>query len=121
MRYILFIFLAVVSIGAKAQVQNIAFNKEMHDFGKLKQNVPATYTFTFTNKEKKPVLVTVATASCGCTTPVWTTTPVKPGKTGTIKVGYDAKNAGPFEKTITVTFQGNFVKEIKIKGNVAAK
>ncbi len=106
------------NITLSAQVQNVKFDKEVYDFGKIIMDKPVSVNFTFTNKEKKPVLVQQATATCGCTTPTWPTKPVMPNKVGVIKAGFNAKAVGPFEKTITVQFQGNFVKEIRIKGEV---
>ncbi len=101
-----------------AQTLNVAFDKEVFDFGKIIQDKPVTVNFTFTNNEKKPVLVEVATASCGCTTPTWPQKPVLAGKKGIVSAGFNAKAVGTFEKTITVQYQGNFRKDIKIKGEV---
>lgn len=121
MKFTIIIALTFLGVAAKAQVQNIKFDKEVHDFGTIVQNKPVNYSFSFTNADKKPVVIESATASCGCTTPDWTKTPVKPGKKGAVKAEFNAAALGTFEKIITITFHGNFVKEVKIKGNVVAK
>jgi hypothetical protein len=57
-------------------------------------------------------------ASCGCTTPEWNKEPIVAGGTDRIKVGYNAAAEGYFEKPITITYNGNQTKVIKIKGTV---
>ena len=57
-------------------------------------------------------------ASCGCTTPEWSKEAVLPGGKTTIKVGFNAASEGPFEKPITIYYNGGLVKQMTIKGNV---
>jgi hypothetical protein len=50
------------------------------------------------------LLVTNVNAGCGCTTPVWTRTPVEPGENGTISVTYNPRGrVFPFNRPVTVT------------------
>jgi hypothetical protein len=105
MKLLLAFFSLVLSsaVMAQSKVDNlIKFDKETYSFGKVNQNNPATVEFTFTNTGKAPVIIENATAECGCTTPEYPKTPVMAGKTGKIKVTYDAKNAGSFTKRVTV-------------------
>ena len=100
----------------------IKFEKDVHAFGKVKQNIPVTYEFKFTNPAKKPLIIESATAECGCTTPVYPTKPIMPGKTGTIKVTYDAKNLGSFTKKVTIKMVNvPDSKIVTINGEVVAK
>jgi hypothetical protein len=85
---------------------DIEFEKEVHDFGSIPQNVPATYTFTFKNTGKEPLIITNASASCGCTTPDWTKEPIKKGEKGYVKATYNAASPGAFNKTVTVVTNG---------------
>jgi len=97
--------LMVLSVTVFAQSNTdgiIKFESDVHAFGKVKQNIPVTYEFKFTNPAKKPLMIESAVAECGCTTPVFPPKPIMPGKTGTIKVTYDAKNLGSFTKKVTV-------------------
>jgi hypothetical protein len=57
-------------------------------------------------------------ASCGCTTPEWNKEPIAAGGTDKIKVGYNAAVEGAFEKFITITYNQNQSKQIRIKGTV---
>ncbi len=80
------------------------FTSLKHNFGKIKQSVPVSYTFLFKNISNKPLIVEVATAECGCTTPDYPKEPITKGKDGKIKVTFNAENAGTFSKKVTVKF-----------------
>lgn len=98
-----FVCFGIVAFGQTKD--DVKFTTVKHTFGKIKQNVPATYTFTFKNTStSKPLIVESATAQCGCTTPEYPKSPVGKGKTGTIKVTYNAAAMGAFTKTVTVKF-----------------
>lgn len=101
----------------------MTFTESTHDFGTVKQKVPAVYEFEFTNTGNVPLLVQDVTASCGCTTPEWPKAPVLPGKAGKIKVSYNAESAGPFNKSVFIKSNASNVEkgeryELKIKGTV---
>jgi hypothetical protein len=74
-----------------------------HDFGKIKKDVPVTYTFEVKNNGNAPLVLADVKASCGCTTADFTKTPIAPGQVGFVKAQYNAKNTGAFTKTVTVT------------------
>jgi hypothetical protein len=106
MKHLLVLALVCFSVVAFGQTKDdVKFTALKHSFGKIKQNVPATYTFTFKNTSAtKPVIIESATAQCGCTTPEYPKSPVGKGKNGTIKVTYNAAAVGAFTKTVTVKF-----------------
>ena len=113
----------IVTAGAMAQTTKpddfAKFNLDKYDFGKIKQNVPATYTFEITNKSDKPLVIENAHATCGCTTPEYQKDPILPGKTAKIKVGYNAANGGHFDKTVFVKLAGvDEEKALGITGEV---
>ena len=75
------------------------------NLGDVKQKVPTLVEFTFTNTGKKPLLLYNVTAACNCTKVEYSTAPVMPGKTGTIKVIFKADKpdeVGARTKRITV-------------------
>lgn len=84
----------------------VEFTTVKHDFGKIKKGVPATYVFHFKNIGTKPVVIEVATAECGCTTPEYPKSPIAKGKTGEIKVTYNAALSGAFTKRVNVKLAG---------------
>src|SRR5215471_4862903 len=82
----------------------VEFKTLKHSFGKIDQGKPVTTEFLFTNTSGKPVIIESAVAGCGCTKPEYPEAPVLQGKTGTIKVTYNAASPGAFTKTVTVKF-----------------
>ena len=89
-----------------------------HDFSTISQGKPVYYSFDIVNTGKTALKLDDVHASCGCTTPEWSREPIAPGATAKIRVGYNAAAEGPFEKFITVTYNSNQTKQIKIKGTV---
>lgn len=84
------------------------FEKETHDFGKIKQGEKVTYAFKFTNNGQSPLIIKDAVATCGCTKPEWPKTPINPGATGEVKVTFDsAAKMGLQDKQITITANTN--------------
>ncbi|MBS1742226.1 MAG: DUF1573 domain-containing protein [Bacteroidetes bacterium] len=105
---------------AGKKVADVAkFDSETIDLGKIKQDNPTTAVFTVTNISKEPLIIEQANPTCGCTIGDYTKEPIAPGKTGTIKATYNAKNLNAFDKHLTVKFAGvDEIKSITIKGEV---
>ncbi len=113
-------FLVAVTAGFAQGV--LKFKEETHNFGKIPQGTPVTTEFVFTNTGNAPIVISEVKPTCGCTTPDWTKTPVQPGKQGTIKATFNAAAAGPFNKSITVTSNGETpTLTLFIKGEVEKK
>ena len=107
--------------GAQTQAvpEDVLQIKDMeHDFGKIPQGKPVYYTFDIVNTGKTELKLDNVQASCGCTTPEWSKDPIAPGATAKIKVGYNAAAENYFEKLITITYNSNQSKQLKIKGTV---
>lgn len=100
----------------------ISFEKDVHDFGKIKQYGNATTEFVFTNTGNAPLIISNAKGSCGCTVPTWPREPIAPGATAVIKVKYDSKRVGPINKSVTITSNATNspTKVIRITGNISA-
>jgi hypothetical protein len=91
----------------------------LFDFGKIPQGKPVTHQFTVINHGKSTLKIENVQASCGCTTPEWEKDKVlSPGESTQIKVGYNAAAEGPFNKTITITYEQGQMKQMNIKGEV---
>ena len=90
------------------------------DFGKIPQGKPVTHVFGVMNKSKDSLKIVNVQASCGCTTPSWEKDKaIAPNGGNTqITVGYNAAAEGPFNKFITITYNGTQTKQITIKGEV---
>ena len=103
---------------ATVKEEIIELKETEFDFGKIPEGKPVTHVFTFTNIGKTPMSLDNVQASCGCTTPEWSKDAVAPGETSKITVGYNAASEGTFNKSITITYNGNQSKQINIKGEV---
>jgi hypothetical protein len=100
------------------ETQDVLQLKETeHDFAKIPQGKPVYYIFEIVNTGTQPLKLDDVHASCGCTTPEWSREPIAPGAAAQIKVGYNAAAEGPFDKAITITYNGQS-KQLKIKGTV---
>ena len=122
-KFFAFILLTAFFYSASAQTaaqapETVLFKETVYDFGKIPQGKPVYHSFEVVNKSNTPLKLDNVQASCGCTTPEWSKDPIAAGSNSVIKVGYNAAAEGPFEKFITVTYNGNSTKQIKIKGNV---
>ena len=97
----------------------IEFEKKTVDFGTLKVGDVKVVTVTYKNIGKKPLILDDVISSCDCTEVDWSKAPVMPGKTGTIKATYTAKNEGLISKRITVLSNANTDRVIlQLKGEV---
>ncbi len=98
----------------------ISLDKETHDYGTVSNGANGECVFIVKNIGTEPLLLTNAQASCGCTVPAYPKEPIAPGQTAEIRVSYDTKRVGPFQKSITISSnaQNSPVKVIYIKGTV---
>lgn len=115
--------LSVITFTAMAQSDSpkaeFKFDKETHDFGKIPQGKPVEATFEFTNTGDEPLVISEVKPTCGCTIADFTKTPVLKGKTGTIKLTFNAAVANAFSKAVTVMSNSKTpVKMLYIKGEV---
>ena len=114
-------FFSFISFGFVFQADGLKFEKSAHNFGKVKQNEPVSVEFQFTNPGAKAVIIEDVTAECGCTKPEFPPRPIAPGKGGSIKVTYDSKTMGVFNKKITVKLVNNSKPiELTITGEVVS-
>jgi len=93
----------------KAALENVttmSFDKEVHDFGKVKSGSENSCVFKVTNTGTKPLVIDRVSASCGCTTPKKPEKPIPPGKSDVIEVGFKPNGPNPdgkaTEKTVTI-------------------
>ena len=105
----------------------IEFSQKVYDFGTVKASKGmVVHEFEFTNTGDAPLMIISAKADCGCTRPKFDAAPVKPGKTGKIKVtvltegqrGYISKDIkirtnAPSAKRVTLKITGNVVPDNK--------
>ncbi|MEJ7586032.1 MAG: DUF1573 domain-containing protein [Ferruginibacter sp.] len=102
------------SVAAKA-----TWSTDSHNFGEIPKGVPVSVAFEFTNTGDGALIITHVLTSCGCTASDYSKEPIMPGKSSSIKVSFNAANAGAFSKTITVNSNEQEAgKILSIKGVV---
>lgn len=118
----------LLGVGKFAQTQTVGLNqaeltfqKEVHDYGEVKQNGNGDCEFKFTNTGTSALIISDAKGSCQCTVPEWPKTPILPGQSATIKVHYNTARVGDINKTVTLyaNIEGG-TKVVRIKGKVVA-
>lgn len=112
-------FFSAAQAQTAAPATSVLIAKEAeHNFGKIPQGKPVYYTFTIINKSTEPLKLDDVTATCGCTTPEWNKNAIAPGGSSQIKVGFNAAQAGYFQKYVTVQYNGGQTLQMTIKGTV---
>ena len=112
------IVMAPLTESTKSTPETLNLTETEFDFGKIPQGKPVNHVFEFKNTGSSSFSLDKVQASCGCTTPEWNKDIITPGATSKITIGYNAQNEGPFAKPVTITYNGNQVKQIIIKGEV---
>ncbi len=106
------------------QSARVKFDKKVHDFGDiLITSGHHTCKFIITNISKEPIVIQTIISSCGCTTPIWSKSPIMPNKSGEIEVTFlNDQGPYPFDKVLTVYITGeNRPHLLRIKGVVHDK
>ncbi|MDB4088954.1 DUF1573 domain-containing protein [Flavobacteriales bacterium] len=113
------LFLAAV-FTMTVSAQELAIDKEVHDYGTVVKGADGSCFFTITNTGTEPLTITRAKGSCGCTVPDWPREAIAPGKSAKMKVTYDTKRPGRINKSVTITSNAKNTptKVVRIKGNV---
>ena len=113
--------LAMYAQEANPNAANIAFENKTIDYGKRDKDANGEREFTCKNTGKEPLIISNCVGSCGCTVPQWPRTPIAPGATASIKVKYDTRRVGRFQKTVTVQSNASNATEVlTIKGEILA-
>ena len=64
----------------------IVFDKEIHNFGTLKDGEVISYSFLLRNKGGSPLKIVKAEKSCGCIEVRFSSDPISPGDSSTVEV-----------------------------------
>ncbi len=121
------LFATMLSATAQKQVEEekvngpkISFNTTTHEYGEIYVGSDGSYSFEFVNTGNEPLILSKPRSSCGCTVPSWPKEPILPGESNEIKVTYNTRKAGPFNKTVTIYSNAANKKNVvlRIKGKV---
>lgn len=120
MKKLFYSFVITVIAFVGLQAQEIAFEQEIIDYGDVNKGADGAKSYTFKNSGDQPLVIKLVKPACGCTVAEYPREPIAPGASGEIKVGYDTKRVGAFNKTIEVhsNAKENGRKILRIKGRV---
>ena len=125
--YILTLFITLCfsqeEITINHNAPEIEFETEIIDLGEFMQydDPSSKCEFKFKNTGKEPLIISKCKGSCGCTVPDCPKEPILPGESSIIKVNYDEKRIGSFNKSITITSNAKTTTKIlKVKGKIIA-
>jgi hypothetical protein len=85
---------------------SIVFEKEIHDFGTIREGEEVGTEFWFKNSGDAPLVISNVVAGCGCTTAYWPQQPVLPDQSDKIVVLFNSQGR-----------EGKQVKTIRILSN----
>jgi len=86
-----------------AKAPKLKFEKNVHDFGTIKQNDVVTTEFLFTNTGKQELNIRKTKANCGCTASEPEKTTLEPGESSSIKVTFNSRGRrGVQQKSVTI-------------------
>lgn len=101
------------------KLTTLTFKEKINDLGKLQIGKKLSTQFEFSNSGENMLIIKKVNTSCGCTAAKWSAGIIQPDEKGTIKIVYDAKYPGHFNKTITVFYNGkDSPVQLNIKGEV---
>lgn len=105
---------------SNADLPEIKFEEETHDFGRITQGEKVTYNFKFKNTGGANLIISSASGSCGCTIPDYPKKPILPGEEANINVVFASEGkSGIVEKSVTIVTNGEpSTRIIYIKANI---
>ena len=124
-RIILFLIVSCLSAAGFSQTPGedlgIQWELKTKDFTTVKIGTVAEFTFKVKNVSNSTLVISSAVPSCGCTASSYTTTPIKPGESGSVTASYNTEGRpGFFYKSVRVTFSNGTVSDLMITGNVSS-
>jgi hypothetical protein len=100
----------------------IVFDKEIHNFGTLKDGEIVSYSFIFRNTGESSFNIIKAGKSCGCIDYKYSTDPVSPGESSSIEVFFNSSGEwGNQIKSLTIETSEGERKELQIGAYVENK
>ncbi|MBQ6069486.1 MAG: DUF1573 domain-containing protein [Bacteroidales bacterium] len=106
---------------ASAPMPVMAFDCDLHDFGRISQGESISYSFHFVNKGQRDLVVSGCSATCGCTVADYPRGRIAPGGEGYITVTFNSQGKiGQQYQEVTVSSNAQPSKNVlKIVAQVA--
>jgi len=96
------------------------FDTLEHDFGTIIEGERVVCYFDYVNEGEADLVITSVEASCGCTTPGWSSEPLKPGEKESLEIIFDTSGySGVQRKVVTVhSYDSKQFVQLIIRANV---
>ena len=96
------------------------FDTLEHNFGTIIEGERVVCYFDYANGGGSDLLITSVEASCGCTTPGWSSEPLKPGERESLELIFDASGrSGVQRKVVTVRSNASTeLVQLTIRANI---
>ncbi len=109
----------VIGFVVNAQAK-ISFDQTTVSYSNVEQGKESTRTFSFKNTGDQPLIIKKVTTTSSHLKVSTPQNNIAPGKSGKIKVVFDAQQKGPIRRTITVFSNAENApyKALKVTGNV---
>ena len=106
---------------ATEPMPTMAFDCDLHDFGRISQGESISYSFHFVNTGKRDRVISGCSATCGCTVADYPRGRIKPGGDGYITVTFNSQGkTGQQYQEVTVSSNAQPSKNVlKIVAQVA--
>jgi len=98
----------------------ITFSKLSHDFGTIIEGEKVVCYFNYENTGRADLVISAVEATCGCTTPDWSSEPLKSGDRKSLQIIFDTTGrSGTQRKVVTVMSNAsNSLIKLTIKANI---
>ena len=82
----------------------MAFDCDLHDFGRISQGESISYSFHFLNRGKRDLVISGCSATCGCTVADYPRGRIAPGDDGYITITFNSQGkTGQQYQEVTVS------------------
>lgn len=103
----IFPIIAFSLLTTTANAQKITAMSSVVDMGQVQFYTPTSGVFELKNTGRKPLIINKVDTGCGCTLVSYPTEPVAEGEVFSIRVTYDARQMGHFNRSIEVHSNGS--------------
>lgn len=103
----IFLILAFSLLATTVSAQKITPISSVVDMGQVQFYTPTSGVFELKNTGRRPLIIKNVDTGCGCTLVSYPTEPIGEGAIFTIKVTYDARQMGHFNRSIEVHSNGS--------------
>lgn len=112
---VLLVLLSLPIMATAGSGPRITFDKQTHDYGKVRSGDTVTEEFTFTNTGSETLVIGQLRASCGCTKAIKGSAEIPPGGKSKIVAEFDTSDLKPGTKQKSIYVHSNDPENPEVK------